>query len=202
MGKSDDSRKDLTRAKAHQGPAHTTLILVGRFGSGKSTVGIALAKRTGLPYLEIGDIVRREAATHGHSALEHARRKFTQGQHLAFVSMAADDAKKVGLPCIVGGPRRPDELDYLQEALHPTVAIALSLSGEERERRLAERDRGGEPEVERGYRDVLEENWGISQTLAACDFSVASTGQPDLVVEQCLELWMAADRQVNNSREN
>jgi adenylate kinase family enzyme len=177
-------------------PAHTTLILVGRFGSGKSTTGHLLARRTGLPYLEIGELVRRQAAEQGRSALDHADQTFAQGQHSEFVSMAVSEAKRVGLPCIVAGPRRPDELQYLRAMLHPTVAIGLSVSEEERSWRLDERGQKNELYAERVRRDTIEEAWGIGRAIETCDFLVASSGQPEVVAAQCLKLWLIVDREV------
>lgn len=177
-------------------PQHTTLILVGRFGSGKSAIGQVLAKCTGLPHLEIGDLVRRKAAERGRGALEHAQQTFAQGQHAEFVSMAVSEAKQAGLPCIVGGPRRPDELQYLRTMLRPTVAIGLSVSEEERDRRLDERGQTHERRAQRVRRDTIEEAWGIGRAIEACDFLVASSGEVEVAAAQCLELWLTVDRQV------
>jgi adenylate kinase family enzyme len=178
-------------------PAHTTLILVGRAGSGKSTVGPILAQRTGFPLLEIGELVRRQADQYGRSALEHARQTFAQGQHSEFVAIAVSETKRLGLPCIVSGPRRPDELQYLRAKLQPTVAIGLSVSDAERDWRLDKRDQTDGRVTDRNHRDAIEEAWGIGRTIDACDFQVSSHGQPEAVAAQCLELWLTADRQLD-----
>jgi hypothetical protein len=79
--------------------------------------------------------------------------------------------------------------------LHPTVAIGLSISKEERSGRLDERHQTDDLRAERSRRDTLEEEWGIGQAIEACDFLVTSFGQPEVVAEQCLGLWLAVDGQ-------
>jgi adenylate kinase family enzyme len=194
MGQSESALNNGRR------PAHTTLILVGRAGSGKSTIGPILAKRTGLPHVEIGKLVRQQAAMYGRSALEHANRTFAQGQHSEFVAMAVSEANRLGLPCIVSGPRRPDELQYLRAMLDPAVAIGLSVSEEERDWRLDKRHQANE-QSERDRRDVIEEAWGIGRAIDACDFLVPSHGQPEGVAAQCLKLWLAVDRKLDAPHE-
>ena len=174
-------------------PSRASLILVGRSGVGKTTTGRRLSDLTGTPYLEIGELVRRQAAERGRDALHYAADQFAAGNPLAFVEIVVDEAWAWGVPCIIGGPRRLDELEHLKAQLTPALTIALDLSDDERLRRLRHRKITGN----RGYvlaeRDLLEEKWGISKALLACDVHISSVPSPSLVATLCLKQWLAFD---------
>src|SRR5216110_1567468 len=42
-------------------PAHTMIALVGLRGAGKSTIGVALAKLLGVPFVELDALIEKEA---------------------------------------------------------------------------------------------------------------------------------------------
>jgi len=174
-------------------PTRTSLIVVGRFGTGKTTTCRLLSQLTGLPYIEIGALVREQAALRGLDALTHAADQFAEGNTLAFVESVVTEAEMLGIPCIVGGPRRIDELRYLQIHLAPAFSVALTLPDDERWRRLTRRrvteDRG----QEWSERDATEEAWGIADAVAACDERLSSPAPAKTVAEECLAMWLAYD---------
>jgi len=57
----DTSASDLLSARTPVAPAKSIVSLVGMRGAGKTTVGVAVAKRMGVPFVELDALVAREA---------------------------------------------------------------------------------------------------------------------------------------------
>ncbi len=179
-------------------PQGTSLVLVGRAGAGKSSLGRALSATTGRPRIELGHFVRRAAKRGGTSPLREAQRTFAAGQELRFARLAVAEAERLGLPCIIGGPRRPAELAYLRSSLAPVLAVALTLPEPERLARLHMRAPNAcdDPNADR---DEVEESWGLSETVADCDACVSTAGSLPSALAELLELWRANDERAGNS---
>lgn len=174
-------------------PVVVNLVLVGRTGVGKSTIGRALSSLTGRPLIEIGDLVRRGAAEKGQTPLARAQEIFARGHDTHFVTEAVAEAHRMGLPCIISGPRKPVELDFIREQLRPTLALALSLPDSERRLRTLARQSGNLSRAALENRESVEDEWGIRETLNRCNFSVNTMADSETVLAQCLEKWLDAD---------
>lgn len=174
----------------------TSLILVGSFASGKTTTCGLLSQQTGLPYVDIGDVVRRQAELLGLDPLTYAKNEYTTCNTLVFAKMLLEEARRHGKPCIIGGLRRLDELKYLRQHLAPAVAIALTLSDEDRWQRLVRRRFTDDPRQEWTERQALEKRLGFSSTVKACNARLSSDEPPQVVANECLAIWLAFDKRV------
>lgn len=190
MPATEECESDVAEA-----PTIVSLVLVGRPGVGKSTTAEALARCTGLPRIEVGSFVRRAAAARGLTPLQCAQRIFAAGDHTYFVRQAVKEARRLGKPCIVVGPRMPVELHFLQEELHPTLAIGLLLPDAARYERIRQRRPGRVDVDDHEERERVEGRWGIGETLQKCDVVVYTRGESDDVVTHCLHEWLRVDRE-------
>ena len=80
------------------GPADQRVLLIGMMGAGKSTVGRELSTRTGWPYIDNDDVLRRQTGR------EPAEIRATEGEdvlHLAETD-ALDEALGMAPPSIIG----------------------------------------------------------------------------------------------------
>jgi adenylate kinase family enzyme len=164
-----------------------SLVLVGRFGVGKTTTGRALADRTGVTFLRDGRRRPSRRERPGCRPTGAGSRALRRCDELTFVREIVAKARLSASVCIVGGPRRPGELRALRESLAPCLAIALILPEEDRWRRLREREDNLE---QLRQRDRMEESWGIGQTLAECDVQVSTREDAIVVANKCYELWL------------
>lgn len=173
-------------------PLRASLIVVGSFATGKTTTCELLSQLTGAPYVDMGTLVQKEAASHGFDLLTHAANQFAEN-NLAFMESVVNEGRAQGIPCIVAGLRRVDQLNYLKLHLAPAFSIALTLPDDERWRRLTRRRFTENPEQEWTERKALEEEWGIANTLAECDAQLSTTAPAEIVAEECLNRWLAFD---------
>lgn len=174
----------------------TNLVLVGRPGTGRSALGHLLSLASGCPVIEVGNFVRAAAIRRGVTPLEEAQRAFDAGEEYRFVGQAVAAAKASSLPCIVIGPRRPAELRYIQEALEPVLTIALTVPESVRLHRLKQRpEKYGESQA--GWqRDQVEESWGLSATLRACNTLISTEGPLNKVCSAILNVWQPSNLKV------
>lgn len=173
-------------------PIQASLIVVGSFATGKTTTGGILSQLTGAPYIDMGTLVQRDAAARGLDLLTHAADQFAEG-NTAFMESVVDEALTQGIPCIVAGLRRVDQLRYLKQHLAPAFSVALTLSDDERWRRLTRRRFTEDPRQEWSEREALEESWGIADAIASCDVQLSSAAPAPVVAEECLARWLAFD---------
>ncbi len=183
----NDSRPAIVR------PIRASLIVVGSFATGKTTTCGILSELTGAPYIDMGTLVQREAALRGLDLLTHAANQFAKG-NTVFMKSVVDEAQTLGRPSIVAGLRRVDQLEYLKEHLAPAFSVALTLPDDERLRRLTRRRFTEDPGKEWSEREALEESWGISDAIAACDVRLSSAAPAQPVAEECLARWLAFER--------
>ena len=110
---------------------------------------------------------------------------------LALWSQSLGEARTRGMPCIVAGLRRLDQLRYLKRHLAPAFSVALTLPDDERRRRLIRRGFTDNPELEWTERKALEEEWGLADTIAECDSQLSTVVPAEMVAEECLARWWA-----------
>ena len=183
---------DSTPGPGRSRPIRASLIVVGSFATGKTTTCGILSQLTGAPYIDMGSLVQREAVSLGLDLIQHAADQFAEG-NTAFMESVVEEALTLGLPCIVAGLRRVDQLIYLSQHLAPAFSIALTLSDEERRRRLARRRFTEDPGKEWSEREALEEAWGITDAIAVCDLQLSTAAPAEFVAEECLASWLVFD---------
>lgn len=154
-----------------------SLIVVGYSGSGKSTIAAMLASATKLTALEMGDIVREDAAAHSppREPLAHATAVFESGSVTRFAAMLAERVSGMTRPVIVVGPRRPEEIKLLRAAIGPAVCVGLSVDKATRRKRQRGRlENEFRPDFLRSWadRDEVERVWGLDTSLAQADFLI------------------------------
>jgi cytidylate kinase len=172
-----------------------SMILVGYSGSGKSSVASMLARATDLLVLEMGDVVREEAAivSPSVSAIQYANCIFSTKSPTYFALQLAKKIVDVRRPLIIVGPRRPEELEMLRASTEPSVCIALTADEVTRRGRQRERlDGDFDPELLKhwAYRDEVERAWGLDLTLRSADFSVDAVGPLRNVVAAVRDIWI------------
>jgi hypothetical protein len=170
-----------------------TLIIVGYSGAGKTTLGSLLHRDTGIPVIEIGKLVRAEAAAQipPLSAPEYADWVFSQGDHLRFVRQVVL-SHRASRPLIVVGPRRPQELGYLRAELAPSITVALHTPAKIRASRGADLEARAEGLDGLRFRDETERTWGLDRTLEMADAIFDGLDSPEILAAKVRQLWMAS----------
>jgi len=169
-------------------PAHSSgcrvekLILVtGMPGSGKSIFG-EVARRKGLPVINMGDIVREIAYERGlevnDSNLAKIAKELRDKIGKAAVAMLAyEKACKTGSTvAVIEGLRSLEELDYLQQNAKEAVLVAFHSSPKTRFGRLLRRARRDDPSTWEEFveRDRRELGFGIGSVIALADIMVVN----------------------------
>jgi dephospho-CoA kinase len=176
----------------------SSLILVGHFATGKSSVAVALSMNTDIPVIEIGDIVRDQATQSGSkTVLEHASNVILKGDRLTFVTEALVRARKLGdAPYIIVGPRTTVELEFLRTNLTNSFTVALEASEFVRKARWSSRNRV--PEFDWEVRDAIERSWGLDNVIYSADRIIDSSPDLDFVINEVEQAW---NTHSNNDRE-
>jgi shikimate kinase len=128
--------------------ASRTIILMGLRGAGKSTIGTALARASGLPCVEIDDLAAARLAapdagdairTHGLDAFRHAE------------STVLGEALAAASPCVIclggGTPTAPGAADTLRAARTRMAIVYLRATPATLRQRLAATDLSSRPSL-------------------------------------------------------
>jgi adenylate kinase family enzyme len=169
-----------------------TLIIVGYSGAGKTTLGSLLHRDTGVPVIEIGKLVRAEAAaqTPPLSAPEYANQVLSQGNHLHFVKQVVS-RHRGSRPLIVVGPRLPQELCYLRAELAPSITMALHTPATVRASRGADLEAQADGVDGLRIRDQIERSWGLDRTIEMADARFDGLDSPEILAAKVGQLWVS-----------
>lgn len=93
------------------------IILLGRPGSGKSSLGRAYAEEHGFLYLSSGDVARELAATDHHTATALMQGQYASESAMRMeIKMRLGEANTEGMPVVLDGfPRMLAQLYYLEQ---------------------------------------------------------------------------------------
>lgn len=153
-----------------------SLVLVGHSGAGKSTLARVLANQTRLPVIEMGHVVRAEAAAYGASSpLAYADQVFRGGNGGHFAARAADRLTGRPGPYIFVGPRRPEEVDLLRQRLGHSLLVGIDAPQDVRRVRRREEAERLEDLRWLERRDETESDWGLQRLLASADLRLDGT---------------------------
>lgn len=174
----------------------TVISLVGRPGSGKSTVSEYLVSK-GFTRFGLGDICREEAKVRG---MDQPNRKDLQdiGDDLRTkygISILSErvwqKVKAAGLDkVVVEGSRHPGDLDYLKKVADRFVSLALVADQKVRYSRIVDRGLAQDPKewekfLEFDSRDAADEGNPNGQSteavIAASDFKIDANGSKEVV---------------------
>jgi adenylate kinase len=120
------------------------VIVMGPPGSGKSTIGGALAKTMGVPLISTGEILREEAARETDIGLE-ARPYLDSGQYAPDELVTRALGRRLNAPdasagyVLDGYPRTTEQVSALDRLSPADEVLYLSISEEESRRRLLNR---------------------------------------------------------------
>lgn len=159
-----------------------SLVLIGLSGAGKSAVASHLGKALDVPVIEVGSFVRAEAKAKHRNPLEHADDVFRRGAYLHFVTRVPVAGQR---PLIVVGPRRPEEIRYLREALTPCVVTFLNASFDVRSLRKF----GRASSTGLRHRDSIELSWGFGLTERLADVTIDAEQDLSFVISAVREHW-------------
>lgn len=168
------------------------LIIVGQSGAGKTTLATALGERTGLARVELGHIVRAEAAARGAgSPLLYADQVFRRGDGAHFAARLVARLPLCGALIFVG-PRRPEEVNLIQRRVGSAVVVALDAPERVRvARRIEQAEHVGDDRwLER--RDDTEAGWGLGELVSHADMLLDGTRPTQELVDLLLHEWRRA----------
>lgn len=171
--------------------SHFNLIIVGMSGAGKSTLAKALERTSSASVLEIGEYVKKMAArvSNAITPLEYADAQFGSGKHFGFVEGALNEHEE-RKQIIVVGPRKLKEIEFLREAIGPTLVVALVASSDiRRYRRLTAADGIQSSRLEFAHRDEVERSWGVQEVIDQSDVRIDSTVSKRLLAAQVSRVW-------------
>jgi adenylate kinase len=120
------------------------VVVMGPPGSGKSTIGGALAKSMGVPLISTGDILREESLKETDIGLE-ARPYLDSGQYAPDDLVTRALGRRLNAPdasagyVLDGYPRTPEQASALDRLSPADEVLYLSLSEEESRRRILNR---------------------------------------------------------------
>jgi adenylate kinase family enzyme len=122
------------------------IVLMGKAGSGKSTIGKEVAAQLGWLYVSTGDLARQlqdnEWQRFGAFAPEQEIRDL-------FDEAVAGAGENV---VIDGMPRKPEQVHFLESIFHNLDYYVVSITDKEARRRLCERGRADDTEIAIGNR--------------------------------------------------
>jgi dephospho-CoA kinase len=165
-------------------------------GSGKGVI-LEAAKRLKVPYMVMGDIVRRETEKRGlapnpintgRTMLEY-RKKYGKD---FFGRLAAEETEKVGADVVlVDGVRNLEEVEYFRSRNWSVVIIVTLAAPSLRYKRLRRRKRMDDVESYEGFiaRDERELSVGIDRVILYADHYIVNQNKvKEEVVEEALAL--------------
>ncbi len=155
------------------------IAFVGMPASGKSEAA-AIAKSLNIPVINMGDVVRKEAARRGLAPTDEniggtgtALRK-EEGMD-AISRRCAKNIPRDSPMVIIDGIRNIEEINYFKKTFGDDFKlIALSTPFDERFERIKKRyrsdDMGSEEELKR--RDEREKGWGLNSAIGKADITI------------------------------
>lgn len=120
------------------------VVIMGPPGSGKSTIGGALARSMGVPLISTGDILRREVAQ-GTEIGQEAKQYMRTGHYAPDALVTRALGRRLGEPDAAAGfvldgyPRTPEQASALDRLAPADEVLYLNLSEEESRRRILNR---------------------------------------------------------------
>lgn len=166
--------------------ASTAIVIVGLHSSGKTTLARRISHESGRMVLEMGDVVRAEAARrHARNLVKLAHSLLEAGPRFIVERTLekAADAGNRGL--IIVGPRTEPELIHLQSSLDClTVGISTPdsiRSSRWRHRRLSFSDTWED-------RERREQSWGTRELIGLCDVVVSGYDWAGYAADQVLAM--------------
>ncbi len=168
--------------------ASTAIVIVGLHSSGKTTLARRISTESGRIVLEMGDVVRAEAARrHARNLVELAHSLLEAGPRF-IVERTLDKAADAGdQGLIIVGPRTEPELIHLQSSLDClTVGVSTPDSIRRtrwRHRRLSFSDTWED-------RERREQSWGTRELVGLCDVVVNGYDWARYAAEQVLALTL------------
>lgn len=164
------------------------LIIVGKFGSGKTTLAGRLAKELGAYTYEMGQYALRRFARQDQflTPVEFADAVFSRGHLTKFAEDAVAEImtrkNENHALSIVVGPRKVAELDFFRQKLYVISTIGLTAPDNTRFARHM-----NESKIHKSFdylrmRDAIENRWGVNDALEACDVLLDSRDSTEFLV--------------------
>lgn len=150
------------------------VVLIGPPGSGKSTVGQALATKMGVPFISAGDVLR-EHISRGTDIGQQAQPYLDRGQIAPDDLVASALDHRLGAPdaargfVLDGYPRTPGQAERFDQSHRPDKVIHLDIDEQESLRRITNRAKTSGRSDDNAQ--VLADRWKVyrSQTAPVVD---------------------------------
>lgn len=172
------------------------IAFVGMPASGKSEAS-NVARRLGIPVVNMGDVVREEASKRGLSPTDEN----VGGTGIALRKMEGMDAvakrcvhriRSLKAPVVVvDGTRNIEEINYFKKQFGRdfkliSIHSPLELRFERVKKRLRSDDMGSVEELKK--RDKREAGWGLHKAIEIADITIENTGSLEKFQNQIEEL--------------
>lgn len=160
------------------------ILVAGLHSVGKSTLAVHLAAALDGHVIEMGDIVRNEAAKRGSRNLVRLAERLLANDPLFIARVAAAVAHLGPQPAIIVGPRTPFEMSYLREQFPDALVVAIQAPVELRESRWRERQVSfTDTWTEREWQ---ESAWGTARLVTSADLILNASEDLDSKVHSVI----------------
>lgn len=143
------------------------IVVVGLHSAGKTTIARALAKKLRVPMLELGQVVRREAAHRRSSSLVQLAAQILADDPLYIARETLAHLRDRPAMAIVVGPRTAAELDHLKSSAARTLTVGIDASPEVRARQWRRRHLRFDDTWDE--REWQERQWETAKLIPTCD---------------------------------
>lgn len=143
------------------------LVVAGESGSGKSAIASIVARTLDISLSELGHAVRERHrdCRSKLNLVDFADHQFKEFGPTTFVAQVARQVP-AGVPHILVGPRRPEELAYLDKQGFNTMTVWLDAAPSER---MSRRCASLQDVQYFQHRERIESGWGISEIRQLAD---------------------------------
>lgn len=177
----------------------TIICIVGMPGAGKGTAVEALREK-GLPVVNMGDVVRREAEARGYKVTPEnlgsvsigLRKEFGDEEIARRCVASIERALKPGSDVVIEGIRSLREVLYFRKKFKGDFyLIALHARPAVRFARLKSRGRGDDPRdwTEFKERDHRELGYGMGSAIALADYMVVNEDSVEELKEKIRDIY-------------
>jgi adenylate kinase family enzyme len=152
------------------------MMIVGAHSSGKTTLAHYLANELGVPHLEMGDVVRREARRRGEDNLVLLAEQILSQDPTFIARIALNQIHALDVPAVIlVGPRTHLEFSTLIEA-HPFLTVGIETNDVTRhrwwlEKRLEFNDTWED-------RESREKRWQTHELAQRCNLVLDGQSSP------------------------